>query len=129
MKHTHSILRQTFKSLATQKRSYAISGYAKFDWEDALNLESLLTEEERMVRDQVRQYCQEKLMPRVLKAYRDEKFDRNILYEMGELGLLGSTVQGYGCAGTNYVTYGLIAREVERLVFHFFHFIFFYCVS
>ncbi len=78
-------------------------------------MESQLTEEERMVRDQVRDYCQEKLMPRILEANRHEKFDREILREMGSLGMLGSTIQGYGCPGVNYVSYGLIAREVERV--------------
>lgn len=67
-----------------------------------------------MVRDNFRNYCQEKLFPRVLMANRLERFDREIMNEFGELGVLGSTIQGYGCAGTNYVTYGLIAREVER---------------
>ena len=68
-----------------------------------------------MVRDSARDYCQDKLMPRVLEANRHENFDREILNEMGELGLLGSTIEGYGCAGVNYVCYGLIAREVERV--------------
>lgn len=68
-----------------------------------------------MIRDQVRKYCQEKLMPRVLRAHREEYFDREILREMGSMGMLGSTLQGYGCAGVNYVSYGLCAREVERV--------------
>ena len=68
-----------------------------------------------MVRDTARAYCQEKLMPRVLEANRHEHFDREIMNEMGELGLLGPTIDGYGCAGVNYVCYGLIAREVERV--------------
>ncbi len=88
---------------------------AKFRWEDALLLEQQLTEEERMVRDSARQYCQGKLMPRVLEGNRHEVFHREILNEMGALGLLGSTIQGYGCAGVNHVCYGLIAREVERV--------------
>jgi len=88
---------------------------AKFRWEDPLLLEQQLTEEERMVRDSARQYCQGKLMPRVLEGNRHEVFDRAILNEMGALGLLGSTIQGYGCAGVNHVCYGLIAREVERV--------------
>ena len=86
-----------------------------FDWEDPLLLEDQLSEEERMVRDTARNYCQEKLMPRVKEANRHERFDREIMNELGELGLLGSTIDGYGCAGTNYVSYGLIAREVERV--------------
>ena len=67
------------------------------------------------MRDSARAYCQEKLMPRVLTANREERFDREIMNEMGELGFLGSTIEGYGCAGANYVSYGLIAREVERV--------------
>merc|ERR1712109_431177 len=86
-----------------------------FDWKDPLNLESNLTEEEIMVRDTAHQYCQERLLPRVLMANRHETFDREIMNEMGELGLLGPTIQGYGCSGVSSVTYGLIAREVERV--------------
>jgi len=88
---------------------------ATFDWKDALNLESLLTEEEILVRDTANQYCQEKLLPRVLMGNRNETFDREIISEMGELGLLGPTIQGYGCSGVSSVAYGLIAREVERV--------------
>jgi glutaryl-CoA dehydrogenase len=88
---------------------------AAFKWDDALLLDDQLTEDERMVRDQAHAYCQEKLMTRVLKANRDEKFDREIMNEMGALGLLGPTIEGYGCAGVNYVCYGLVAREVERV--------------
>ena len=86
-----------------------------FHWEDPLLLESQLNEEERMVRDNTRAYCQEKLMPRIIEANRHEKFDRNILLEMGKLGFLGATIEGYGCAGVSHVCYGLIAREVERV--------------
>jgi glutaryl-CoA dehydrogenase len=86
-----------------------------FDWADPLLLEEALTEEERMVRDSARAYCQEKLSPRVLEANRHERFDREIMNEMGALGFLGATIEGYGCAGVNYVCYGLIAREVERV--------------
>jgi glutaryl-CoA dehydrogenase len=88
---------------------------AAFKWDDALLLEDQLTDEERMVRDSAQAYCQEKLLPRALKANREEKFDRDIMNEMGELGFLGSTIEGYGCAGVNHVCYGLIAREVERV--------------
>jgi glutaryl-CoA dehydrogenase len=87
----------------------------RFDWQDALLLEEELTEEERMLRDAARSYCQERLLPRILDANRHERFDRAIMTEMGELGLLGPTIEGYGCAGVNYVSYGLIAREVERV--------------
>jgi len=86
-----------------------------FDWADPLRLDEALTEEERMVRDSARGYCQEKLLPRVLEANRHERFDRAIMNEMGALGFLGATIEGYGCAGVNYVSYGLIAREVERI--------------
>ncbi|XP_077186011.1 glutaryl-CoA dehydrogenase, mitochondrial isoform X3 [Paroedura picta] len=88
---------------------------AQFDWQDPLQLETLLTREERMIRDSFRTYCQEKLMPRILMANRNEVFHREIVSEMGALGVLGSTIQGYGCAGTTYVAYGLLAREVERV--------------
>ncbi|XP_046578846.1 glutaryl-CoA dehydrogenase, mitochondrial-like [Haliotis rubra] len=88
---------------------------AVFDWRDALNLNSLLTEEEIIVRDQFRSYCQEKLMPRILLANRNEVFDPAIMREMGELGVLGPTIQGYGCAGLSSVGYGLLARELERV--------------
>jgi len=85
-----------------------------FDWADPLLFEELLSEDERLVRDSARAYCQEKLFPRVLEANRHERFDREIMNEMGELGFLGSTIDGYGCAGVSYVCYGLVAREVER---------------
>jgi glutaryl-CoA dehydrogenase len=87
-----------------------------FNWQDPLNLDSMLTEQERLIRDSAHQYCQDKLMPRILLANRHERFDREIMYEMGQLGLLGATLpQAYGCAGVNYLSYGLIAREVERV--------------
>ena len=86
-----------------------------FQWDDPFLLEDQLTEDERMVRDSARAYCQEKLLPRVTEAHRSEKFDRSIFNEMGALGFLGSTIEGYGCAGVNHVCYGLIAREVERV--------------
>ncbi len=88
---------------------------ATFKWDDALLLDDQLNDEERMVRDQAHSYCQEKLLPRVLLANRNEVFHREIMNEMGELGLLGATIDGYGCAGVNHVCYGLVAREVERV--------------
>ena len=89
---------------------------AAFNWEDPLDLESELTEEERMVRDTARDYAQEKLFPRVLKAYHDESYDPAAILEMGALGLLGPTIpEEYGGAGLGYVAYGLIAREIERV--------------
>src|SRR5579862_8668910 len=89
---------------------------AEFNWEDPLDLEGELTEDERMVRDTARGYAQDKLMPRILTAYREERVDRAILPEMGALGLLGPTIpEEYGGAGLGYVAYGLIARELERV--------------
>ncbi|MEK0428529.1 MAG: Acyl-CoA dehydrogenase [Pseudomonadota bacterium] len=89
---------------------------AKFHWEDPLLLDQQLTAEERMVRDAARAYAQDRLMPRVLEAFRHEKTDPAIFREMGELGLMGPTIPAeYGGAGLNYVSYGLIAREIERV--------------
>ena len=88
---------------------------APFQWQDPLLLEQQLNEEERMVRDTAYKYAQEQLLPRVLDANRNEIFHREIMSEMGELGLLGCTIEGYDCAGLNYVSYGLIAREIERV--------------
>ncbi|MCH2549562.1 MAG: acyl-CoA dehydrogenase [Alphaproteobacteria bacterium] len=88
----------------------------QFNWEDPLILEDLLTEEEKIVRDSAKSYCQEKLMPRILEANRGEVFDRDIMNEFGDLGMLGPTLPAkYNCAEVNYVCYGLIAREVERV--------------
>ncbi|MGI9524131.1 MAG: acyl-CoA dehydrogenase [Hyphomicrobiaceae bacterium] len=87
-----------------------------FQWDDPLLLNDQLSEEERMVRDTARDFSQSKLLPRILEAYREEKVDRAIFSEMGELGLLGLTLpQDYGCAGASYVSYGLVARELERV--------------
>ena len=86
-----------------------------FDWSDPLLLESALTGEERMIRDTARDYAQGALMPRILEANRTEHFDTAIMREMGERGLLGPVIDGYGCAGAGYVGYGLIAREIERV--------------
>ena len=89
---------------------------ANFQWDDPFLLDDQLSEEERMIRDTARDYCQSKLMPRVTDAYLNERTDREIFNEMGELGLLGITVpEEYGCAGASYVAYGLVAREVERV--------------
>ena len=89
--------------------------FTPFQWDDALHLDQQLTDEERAIRDAAREYCQEKLFPRVIEANRHEIFHREIMNEMGEMGFLGATLEGYGCAGVNYVSYGLIAREVERV--------------
>jgi glutaryl-CoA dehydrogenase len=88
---------------------------AAFQWDDPFRLDDQLSADERAVRDAASAYCQDKLQPRVLLAARHEKFDREIMNEMGALGLLGSTIEGYGCAGLNHVCYGLVAREVERV--------------
>jgi len=102
------------KTQKSQPKSAQIKD-AAFKWDDPLDLESELTEEERMVRDTARDYAQEKLFPRIIAAYRDEKYDPAIVKEMGELGLLGPTIpEEYGGAGLNYVCSGLIAREIER---------------
>src|SRR5215813_11235501 len=97
------------------KPAEAKSARPEFQWDDPLLLDDQLSEDERMVRDTARNYAQERLMPRVLEANRHERFDREIMNELGELGLLGATIHGYGCAGVNYVCYGLVAREVERV--------------
>jgi glutaryl-CoA dehydrogenase len=86
-----------------------------FRWDDPLLFDEQLSEEERLVRDSARAYCQDKLLPRVRDAHRHERFDRAVFTEMGALGFLGSTLEGYGCAGANHVSYGLIAREIERV--------------
>ncbi|KAL0838909.1 hypothetical protein ABMA28_016922 [Loxostege sticticalis] len=84
-----------------------------FNWEDPLNLEEQLLDEEKAVRDSFRAYCNEKLLPRIIEANRNETFDKKIYKEMGELGILGCTIKGYGCAGVSYVTYGLLTRELD----------------
>ena len=85
------------------------------NWEDILRIDAQLTEEERMIRDNVREYCNKSLMPRILEANRNETFHPEIYKEMGELGILGASIKGYGCAGVGYVSYGLITREIERV--------------
>ena len=86
-----------------------------FAWEDPLRFDDLLSGDERQVRDLARDYAQDRLMPRIIEANRSETFDHAILREMGALGFLGCTIEGYGCAGMSYVAYGLIAREIERV--------------
>jgi glutaryl-CoA dehydrogenase len=89
---------------------------ASFQWDDAFLLEDQLSEDERMIRDTARDYAQDKLQPRIVEAYLNEHTDREIFNEMGALGLLGVTIpEDYGCAGANYVSYGLVAREIERV--------------
>ena len=86
-----------------------------FQWDDPFLLEEQLSEEERMIREAARDYAQNALMPRILQAHREERFDREIMREMGELGFLGAPLSGYGCAGVGYVSYGLVMRELERV--------------
>ncbi len=90
-------------------------GWASFDWQDPFLIAQELSDEERMIMETARDYAQAKLAPRVREAYRNESTDPAIFREMGELGLLGPTIEGYGCPGVNYVSYGLIAREIERI--------------
>ncbi|MGC8531628.1 MAG: acyl-CoA dehydrogenase [Acidiphilium sp.] len=90
-------------------------GFAPFDWADALNFDRQLSDDERAIRDAAHEYCQGQLFPRVLKAFREEKFDRAIVSEMGQMGFLGATLSTHGCADASYVAYGLIARELERV--------------
>ncbi len=87
----------------------------EFNWQDPLLFNEQLTEEEKIIADSAHQFAQEKLQPSVIKAFRDEKFDPAIMREMGQAGFLGATIKGYGCAGINYVSYGLVAREIERV--------------
>ena len=85
------------------------------NWDDILLLNDQLTEDERMIKDMAHSFCQEELMPGILMANREENFDPNIMRKFGEVGLLGATINGYGCSGVNYVSYGVVAREVERV--------------
>ena len=91
------------------------TNWTKLNWEDPFELDAQLTEEQRMVRESARQYAQDRLAPRVTDAFRSESTDLAIFREMGEVGLLGPTIEGYGCPGVDYVSYGLIAREIERV--------------
>jgi len=91
------------------------TNWTRLNWEDPFELDVQLTDEQRMVKESARQYAQDKLAPRVKEAFRNEQTDAAIFSEMGALGLLGSTIDGYGCPGVDYVSYGLIAREVERI--------------
>ncbi|KAJ4387796.1 hypothetical protein N0V93_008398 [Gnomoniopsis smithogilvyi] len=109
--------RQT--AAAVQRRGYAAAASSSaappFDWQDPLNAKNLLTEEELAISETAEKYCQEQLLPRVLQAYRDENYHREILTEMGSLGLLGATIDGYSCAGVSTVAGGLITKAVERV--------------
>ena len=87
----------------------------RFEWKDPFRIEALLTAEEVMIRDSARAFAQERLMPRILEANRNETFDIAVMQEMADIGFLGATIEGFGCAGISYVAYGLIAREFERV--------------
>ena len=88
---------------------------ASFDWQDPFRLNDQLTDEEKLIANSSREFCSDRLSPRIIEANRNESFDRAIFDEMGEMGFLGSTITGYGCAGANHVSYGLIAKEIERV--------------
>lgn len=116
-----SAIRISASQLTYAARPAAVRGFAThgtpqpFDWQDPLNTKSLLTEEEIAISETAEAYCQERMLPRVLEAYRNENYDKKILEEMGELGLLGATIQGYDCAGVSNVASGLITKAVERV--------------
>ncbi|ORY13283.1 glutaryl-CoA dehydrogenase-like protein [Clohesyomyces aquaticus] len=114
------ICRLSTNQLSKTARSAAIGirrlhAPVPFDWKDPLGANNLFTEDELAISETAESYCQERMLPRVLEAYRNEDFDRKIIEEMGELGLLGATIQGYGCAGVSSVASGLITRAVERV--------------
>jgi glutaryl-CoA dehydrogenase len=96
-------------------RAEPASARPEFAWDDPFFLDDQLSEEERLIRDSAREFAQGRLTPRILEANRHEVIDRGVISEMGELGLLGATIDGYGCAGVNYTSYGLVAREIERV--------------
>jgi glutaryl-CoA dehydrogenase len=104
----------SFSQAAAGTNSVTLTG-GEFRWDDPLLIEDQLSDEERMIRDTARQYAQEKLMPRIVSANRNETFDLAVMKEMAELGFLGATIEGYGCAGISYVSYGLVMRELERV--------------
>lgn len=110
------MLKRCFKNFSINSQKYVnFSSKVKFDFEDPFNMKSMLTEEEKMIQQSAKDYCQSKLFPRVLLANRLEKFDKSIMTEFGEMGFLGATLKGYGCAGVSSASYGLIIREVERV--------------
>jgi glutaryl-CoA dehydrogenase len=102
-------------SLNIQRKPAAAAGRPQFQWEDPFEFDSLLSDDERMIQDTVRRYGREQLLPRIISANRDERFDTEIFTELGALGLLGATLEGYGCAGVSHVCYGIIGREMERI--------------
>ncbi|EMD97289.1 hypothetical protein COCHEDRAFT_1164005 [Bipolaris maydis C5] len=112
-RHASRQLRTPAPIAAIRKRN--LHAPVTFDWQDPLKANDLLTEEEQAISETAESYCQERMLPRVLEAYRNEDFDRKIIQEMGELGLLGATIKGYECAGVSSVAGGLITRAVERV--------------
>jgi glutaryl-CoA dehydrogenase len=102
-------------SLQARRAESAPPDKPVFVWDDPFLLDDQLSEDERLIRETARSYAEERLMPRILEANRLEQIDRGVISEMGELGLLGATIEGYGCAGVNSTSYGLIAREIERV--------------
>lgn len=110
--HTTRVLRRVDP---VPVEAYARPAKVDFDRKDPLCIGNLLTDEEHMIQEQVHAYCQDKLMPRILMGNRNEEFDKDIFKEMGQMGMLGSTIQGYDCPGVSSAAYGLIAREVERV--------------
>ncbi|KAK0533654.1 hypothetical protein OC834_001925 [Tilletia horrida] len=105
----------TFSPDAIYTQEYRMTKFSKFDWEDAFNLRSLLTDDEIAIQETARAFAQDVLAPKVKEMYRTEKWDPTILPALGEVGLLGVTIDGYGCAGVSNVAYGLVAREIERV--------------
>jgi glutaryl-CoA dehydrogenase len=102
-------------SLQAARAAQQAPAKPEFAWDDPFRLDEQLTDDERLIQATAREFAQDRLMPRVLEAFRHERVDRAIFEEMGELGLLGATIQGYGCAGVSYTSYGLVAREIERV--------------
>ncbi|GFV81761.1 glutaryl-CoA dehydrogenase, mitochondrial [Trichonephila clavipes] len=113
-RHSCTFLKLSSSALNNNYRSLSSGTKVTFDWKDALSLNSKLTEDEIMISEQFRSYCQEKLMPRILMANRNEVFHKEIMKEMGSIGALGPTIKGYGCAGVSSVAYGLLARECKQ---------------
>ena len=109
------LVRPLSTSTSTNPPPPSSSSRIRFNWQDPLNLESRLTDDEKLIRDTAHTYSQSQLLPRIIAANRTGHFDRSIMTEMGELGLLGATIDGYGCSGVSSVAYGLVAREVERV--------------
>lgn len=107
--------RTTQNAHASENLSQHIQLAKDFRWDDPLLIENQLTDDERMIRDAARDYAQSALMPRILKAHRDETFDIAVMKELGDMGFLGAPISGYGCAGVSYVAYGLVCRELERV--------------